>query len=175
MKKLVIGSLGTAAFLAFPSAAFAQSDTLEAEPFIGASIGHHDLGSDIIDDDGVIYGVVGGVDLPLGETLFVGAEANFHFGDGIIDNEYGIAGRIGARVGRNSKIYVRGGYQEVDIDFSELAGFQLPADFDTTDGDYIVGAGVDFGVGDGPIRLRAAIDTISFDSTRVTGGIILPF
>lgn len=172
-QKLVALAAVAAAGIAMPSVAQAQDG--EIEPYVGVSIGYHDIGTDLPDDDGGIYGVVAGVDVPVGETFFVGAEGNFHFGDGIIDNEYGIAARAGVKVGRGAKLFVRGGYQEVDFDFSQFAPVALPAGFDTTDGDYLVGAGAEFGIGDGPIKLRAGIDTIAFDSTRVTGGVLFAF
>lgn len=174
MKKFAYCALAAAAF-AVPQAAFAQDSDGGAEPFVGASIGYHDIGTDIPDDDGFIYGVVAGVDVPVGETLFVGAEANFHFGDGIIDNEYGAAARLGLRLGQGSKIFVRGGYQEVDFDFSQFAPVALPAGFDDSDGDYLVGAGAEIGLGDSPVKLRVGVDTIAFDSTRVTGGVLFAF
>lgn len=161
--------------IALPAAAQAQSTTQGPEVYVGASAGIHDLGSGFDNDDGGIYGVVAGVDFPVGETLFVGAEGNFHFGDGAIDNEYGIAARAGVRVGQNGKVFVRGGYQEVDIDDRNLFGINPPAGFDTTDGDYLVGAGVEFGLGDGPVRFRAGIDTIAFDTTRATAGVLFAF
>ncbi|MBD2841935.1 outer membrane protein [Erythrobacter rubeus] len=176
MKYLKFSALSAIACgaVAIPAAAQAQTDGA-AEPYVGASIGYHDIGTDLPDDDGGIYGVVAGVDVPVGETIFVGAEGNFHFGDGFIDNEYGVAARLGVRVGERGKVYVRGGYQEVDFDFSRFAPVALPAGFDTTDGDYLVGAGADFGIGDGPLKLRVGIDTIAFDSTRVTGGVLFAF
>jgi hypothetical protein len=69
---------------------------------------------------------------------------------------------------------VRGGYQEVDFD---LSNFVTPAvvGLDDTDGDYLVGAGVEFGLGDSPIRFRAGVDTIAFDSTRATIGVLYAF
>jgi len=70
---------------------------------------------------------------------------------------------------------VRGGYQEVDIDVRNLFGVTPPAGFDTTDGDYMVGAGVEFGLGDSPIRFRAGVDTIAFDTTRATAGVLFAF
>lgn len=161
--------------IALPAAAQAQSTANQPEVFIGASAGIHDLGTGFDNDDGGIYGVVAGVDFPVGETLFVGAEGNYHFGDGAIDNEYGIAARLGARVGQNAKVFVRGGYQEVKIDVRNLLGVNPPAGFDRTDGDYMVGAGVEFGLGDGPIRFRAGIDTIAFDTTRATAGVLFAF
>ena len=175
MKKIAFTTLAAMGALAVPAAAQAQDDTSKPEVFIGASAGIHDLGSGIPNDDGGIYGVVAGVDFPVGETFFVGAEGNFHFGDGAIDNEYGIAARAGVRVGDNTKLFVRGGYQEVDIDVFNLVGVNPPAGFDTTAGDYLVGAGIEFGLGDSPIRFRAGIDTIAFDSTRATAGVLFAF
>lgn len=161
--------------IALPAAAQAQSTDNQPEVFVGASAGIHDLGTVFDNDDGGIYGVVAGVDFPVGETLFVGAEGNYHFGDGAIDEEYGIAARAGVRVGQGTKLFVRGGYQEVKIDVRNLLGVNPPAGFDRTDGDYMVGAGVEFGLGDGPIRFRAGIDTIAFDTTRATAGVLFAF
>ena len=176
MMKYTTPTLLAAGALALPAAAQAQSETsTDVEPYVGVSAGYHDLGTGVADDDGVVYGVVAGVDVPVGETLFVGAEASFHLGENAIDSEYGAAARIGARLGEASKIYVRGGYQEVDID---LGNFITPpvVGLDDTDGDYLVGAGVDFGLSqDSPFRFRAAVDTIAFDSTRATVGVLYAF
>ena len=176
MRKIAFTTLAAIGAIALPAAAQAQSNAdPKVEAFIGASAGIHDLGVGLPDDDGGIYGVVAGVDVPVGETFFVGAEGNFHFGDGAIDNEYGVAARAGVRVGETGKVYVRGGYQEVDFDIRNLFGVNPPAGFDTTDGDYLVGAGVEFGLGDSPARFRAGIDTIAFDSTRATVGVLFAF
>ncbi|MFM7403226.1 MAG: outer membrane protein [Erythrobacter sp.] len=175
MKKIVFTTLAAMGAIALPAAAQAQStEAAKVEPYVGASAGFHDLGIGLPGDDGGIYGIVAGVDVPVGETFFVGAEGNYHIGDGTIDNEYGIAARAGVRVGDNAKLFVRGGYQEVDFDFSR---FVTPAvvGFDDTDGDYLVGAGVEFGLGDGAVRMRAGVDTIAFDSTRATVGLLYAF
>lgn len=162
--------------IALPAAAQAQSTTETGpEVYIGASAGIHDLGSGLPNDDGGIYGVVAGVDFPVGETFFVGAEGNYHIGDGAIDSEYGIAARAGVRVGERAKVFVRGGYQEVDFDLGNLLGVNPPAGLDDTDGDYLVGAGLEFGLGDSPVSFRAGIDTIAFDSTRATVGVLYTF
>jgi outer membrane immunogenic protein len=161
--------------VALPAAAQAQSNEApKTEVYVGASAGIHDLGSGLPDDDGGIYGVFAGVDVPVGDTFFIGAEGNYHIGDGAIDSEYGIAARAGVRVGDSTKLFVRGGYQEVDFD---LGRFGVPAvvGIDDTDGDYLVGAGVEFGLGDSPVRFRAGIDTIAFDSTRATVGVLYAF
>lgn len=176
MQKFAFMTLAAIGATAFPAAAQAQSNSgSDVEPFVGVSVGYHDLGADLTDDDGIIYGVFAGVDVPVGETFFIGAEGNFHLGENAIDSEYGVAARAGVRVGEASKLFVRGGYQEVDFDFGN---FIQPAviGLDDTDGDYLVGAGIDFGLSqDSPLRVRAAIDTIAFDSTRATVGVLLAF
>jgi opacity protein-like surface antigen len=175
MTKVAFSAFAALTAITLPAAAQAQSNS-EAKPevYIGASAGIHDLGIGLPDDDGGIYGVIAGVDFPVGNTFFVGAEGNFHIGDGAIDSEYGAAVRAGVRVGDNAKLFVRGGYQEVDFD---LSNFVTPAvvGLDDTDGDYLVGAGVEFGLGDSPIRFRAGVDTIAFDSTRATIGVLYAF
>ena len=176
MRKIAFTTLAAMGAMALPAAAQAQSnEDPKVEAFVGASAGIHELDLGIPGDNGGIYGMVAGVDVPVGKTFFVGAEGNYHIGDGAIDSEYGIAARAGVRVGETGKVFVRGGYQEVDFDLGNLFGVTPPAGFDTTDGDYLVGAGVEFGVGDGPIKLRAGIDTIAFDTTRATVGVLYAF
>ncbi|WP_086735476.1 outer membrane protein [Erythrobacter colymbi] len=175
MKTLTLATFAALGAIALPAAAQAQtSEDPKVETYVGVTAGIHDLGVGLPDDDGGIYGVVAGVDVPVGKTFFVGAEGNYNIGDGAIDSEYGIAARAGVRVGDNAKVYVRGGYQEVDFD---LGNFVTPAvvGLDDTDGDYLVGAGVEFGLGDSPIAFRAGIDTIAFDSTRATVGVLYKF
>lgn len=174
MNKITYTALAALGAMALPAVAHAQSDEPKVETYVGATAGIHDLGVGLPDDDGGIYGIVAGVDVPVGKTFFVGAEGNYNIGDGAIDSEYGIAARAGVRVGDSGKIYVRGGYQEVDFNLSR---FVTPAvvGLDDTDGDYLVGAGVEFGLGDSPIAFRAGIDTIAFDSTRATVGVLYKF
>jgi opacity protein-like surface antigen len=176
MRKIAFTTLAAMGAITLPAAAQAQgNDTPQVEAYVGASAGIHELDLGIDGDDGGIYGAVAGVDVPVGDTFFVGAEGNYHFGDGAIDNEYGIAARAGVRVGDSAKLFVRGGYQEVDFDLENLFGVTPPPGTDTSDGDYLVGAGVEFGLGDGPIRMRAGVDTIAFDTTRATVGVLFAF
>ncbi len=174
MNKITFTALAAMGAMALPAAAHAQSNDPKVETYVGVTAGIHDLGVGLPDDDGGIYGVVAGVDVPVGDTLFVGAEGNYNIGDGAIDSEYGIAARAGVRVGETGKVYVRGGFQEVDFNLSR---FVTPAvvGLDDTDGDYLVGAGVEFGLGDSPVAFRAGIDTIAFDSTRATVGVLYKF
>ncbi|MHA6333650.1 hypothetical protein ACXYL9_08180 [Qipengyuania sp. CAU 1752] len=171
MKIKLLSAVAATAIFATP--ALAQNPAASVEPYVGASIGYHDIGVGVPDDDGMIYGVVGGVDFNAGDTFFIGAEGNYHLGDGVIDSEYGIAARAGIKAG-GSKFYVKGGYQEVDFDLVRIAG-PAAAGLDDTDGDYIVGVGADIGLPGDAIKLRLAADTIAFDSTRLTAGVLFSF
>ena len=166
-----------AAVVAVPSAAQAQDG--QVEPFVGVTVGHHDLGVDDddvdIDDNGAIFGVIAGVDVPVTDRLFVGVEGNYNLGSDAIDNEYGVAARLGIRAGENSKIYLRGGYQEVDLDLEAITDTELPDGLDDSDGDYIVGVGGEFGLGSRNVAVRVGVDTIAFDSVRATAGVVVGF
>lgn len=187
MKKIIATALCGAALFAVPTAAFAQ-DNDKPEVTIGASVGLHDLQVDIdpgdvdidgfdLDDGAEIYGGFIAVDFPVGETLFLGAEGNAHLGSGPIDAEYGASARLGLRTQGGSKLYLRGGYQWVDLDVGGLTGLDEDLfdgfDLDTTGGDYLVGAGVEVPVG--PVTMRANVDTIAFDTLRGTVGLALRF
>jgi outer membrane immunogenic protein len=188
MKKtaLMVG----AAILTFaaPGVASAQEAAPTAHPYIGVQAGLHNLGIDEddidtgnfdIDDSAMVYGVYGGVDFDVGGALVVGAEGNFSLGNGPIDSEYGVAGRIGVRAGTGSVIFARLGYQWVNLNGAGLLNIDedlfddddLP---DDTVDDYLVGVGADIGVGQ-TLGLRVAVDTISFDTLRPSVGLHLKF
>ncbi len=184
MKKIVSLAIAASA-IAFPTAAFAQDS--QADVTIGASVGLHDLGiadeaedefGVAVDDSAEIYGAFISVDFPVGENLFAGVEGNVHLASGPLDADYGASARFGFLTENGSKIYVRGGYQFVEIDALGALGLDeddLPAGFDEDDfnetvDDYLVGVGVDFPVGES-VMLRANVDTISFDTLRGTVGV----
>lgn len=187
-------AVAAAAAALIPGAASAQSAG-GPMPYIGLQGGYHhfdefDLsdfgGSDDYTVDGLIYGAYAGVHVPVGTGgLIVGAEGNFNFGNSVIDNDYGLSAHIGYNLGGGSIVFLRGGYQWVDLDIAELASElndELGGDdddldeildeldtSDDTDGDYLVGVGGDFAVGQNT-ALRLAVDTISFDTVRLTAG-----
>jgi opacity protein-like surface antigen len=186
MRKIAFTTLAALGAIALPAAAQAQYASSEAEVTVGASVGLHDLGVDFdgadidgfdIDDSGEIYGGFVAVDFPLGSNLFAGIEGNAHLGSGPIEAEYGASARLGLRTNGGGKLYVRGGYQWVDIDVSNVIGIDDDlfddSDFDTTDGDYLVGVGAEFPISS--FVLRANVDTIAFDTLRGTVGIGLKF
>ncbi|MGB7404924.1 MAG: outer membrane beta-barrel protein [Pacificimonas sp.] len=183
------------------SATTAAAQTMgEAQPYIGVAGGWHQLedfdGDDFgIDNDisisGATYGAYAGVHVPLGETLVIGGEANFNFGTDDIDNEYGLTAHIGTRVGEGGLLFVRGGYQWVDLDAGNVAqdfadGFQFEDDarddflagffdsVDDTDGDFLVGVGGEFDVMENT-ALRLTVDSVSFDTVRLGGGVSFRF
>ena len=187
MKNIAFATLAAVGAMTLPSAAFAQAAP-ETEITIGASAGVHDLAVDVddaefedfdIDESGEIYGGFVVVDVPLASNLFAGVEGNAHFGTGPIDAEYGASARLGLRTDGGTKLYARGGYQWVDIDALNLVGLdddlfdEDDLGIDTTEGDYLVGLGVDVPVG--ALALRANLDTIAFDTLRATVGVGLRF
>lgn len=175
MTKLSLLAASAVAALTLATGAQAQDATPTAQPYIGLSGGYHNLGvSGVSDDDGAIYGVVAGVDFPVAESLTLGVEGNFHLGTNAIDSDYGVAARLGFPIGETSQLFVKGGYQWVNIDLGNFAT-PVPAGLDDTDGDYLVGVGGEFGLGEGPARLRVGVDTISFDTVRATAGVVFKF
>ncbi len=177
MNKYFVRGAIAAALVAAPSAAFAQD--AQVEPYVGATVGFHDLGADdiagVVDDNGFIYGVVAGVDVPAGENFFVGLEGSFHLGEGAIDNEYGAVIRAGYAGDNGMKVYAKGGYHAVDIDVANLVNVApnaIPAGIDDTADDYILGLGAQFGQG---VKFRAEVDTVGFDSVRATAGVVFGF
>ena len=185
MKKVAL--MVSAAVMAFavPGIASAQEAASNAHPYIGVQAGLHDLQVDTdeldeddfdIDDSAVVYGVYGGVDFDLGTAAVIGIEGNFNLGNGPIDAEYGVAGRIGLRAGTGTVIFARAGYQWVNVDGEGLLGIDEDIiddddlDVDDTIDDYLVGVGADIAVGPS-MGLRVAVDTISFDTLRPSVGL----
>ena len=182
MTKFAFASLAAAAAVVAPSAAFAQ-DSAQPEVTVGASAGYHDLGIEGLEDiagpdasdGGAIFGGFIAVDFPVSSNFFVGVEGNGHIGTDAIDADYGTSARLGYRAENGTKVYLRGGYQWVDADAAALAGvdddtFNEDAlGIDTTVGDYLVGAGVEVPVGQ--VSIRGNIDTIAFDTVRLTAGV----
>ena len=172
LKSMVSSVLAVAVAFGATSAAQAQST---AEPFIGVTGGYHTVDVDgYKNPEGAIFGVVGGVDVPLGGgNVFIGAEGNYNFGTGDIDEEYGAAVRLGTRLSPTSKIYLKGGYQEVNFDVDHWAGVNDDL-VDDSDGGFLAGLGADFDVNKN-VALRLNADTIEFETARVTAGVAYKF
>ena len=184
MKTKILATLAFAAAAALPNAAAAQ-DIVPGEGFIGVSAGYHDLGVDgedladfgiEVDDSSPIVGVFAGYDIPIGVGAFAGVEANYTYGFDAIDSEVGASVRAGIRAPGGAKFYARGGYQWVDLDPAEIVNIDdesLFDDIDDSDGDFLVGLGTDFPLGNTLFRVN--LDTVGFDTLRATAGIGLKF
>ena len=188
MKKLALLVSAAALPFALPGVAHAQEST-GAHPYIGVQGALHDLNVDEdgidttgfdLDDSALTYGVYGGVDFDLGKSAIVGVEGNFNLGNGPIDAEYGVAGRIGYRAKGGTVVFARAGYQWINIDGEGLLNIDedLIDDDDLEDsdtiGDFLVGVGADIAVGE-RMGVRVAVDTVSFDTLRPSVGLHLKF
>ena len=188
MKKIAL--FAGAAVLPFliPSVAHAQEST-GAHPYVGVALGYHNLGvneDDVdtadfdLDDSALTYGVYGGIDFDLGSSAVIGVEGNFNLGNGPIDSEYGIAGRIGYRARGGTVVFARAGYQWINVDGAGLIGVDEDLiddddlDLDDTIDDFLVGVGADIAVGE-RMGVRVAVDTVSFDTLRPSVGLHLRF
>ncbi len=94
--------------------ALAASAAALASPAFAAGEGRIEARGGIVWDGGStedVYGVAAGYDFDLGEQAFAGIEVS---GDKIADTgtkvAFGATGRLGAKVGEKTKIFVDGGY-----------------------------------------------------------------
>jgi outer membrane immunogenic protein len=126
---------------------------------------------------GVLVEGIVGANIPLG-SFFVGAEGNVAKGvDGIIDWQYGVAGRVGFRAGESGLIYGKAGYEWVNFTDSAVTGGR---DF----GDEIYGVGFEAGpreiglgglTGESGARIRLEVTTRDFETLRPMAGLVFHF
>lgn len=181
MGRTTLAAIGALFTMVLPAVAQANSDMPAAEVTFGSSIGTHDLGiaDDVraatgveVKDRAGIFGGFVAVDFPVSSNLFIGAEGNAHLGTGAINSDYGGSVRFGYRGDNGTKVYVRGGYQWVNIDYAEILNVPknaVPAGFQNNFGEYLVGGGVEYPMG--KLIVRINVDTLAFDTIRATGGI----
>lgn len=159
--------------------------------YAGAQIGYHDIGDITLDTgsssvDGFIYGGYIGANFRVGETFFIGTEGNFNFGTGEIDSDYGVVAQAGFAPTDQYAVFLRAGYQWVDFDVEDLAEDIFPglteeeveaigdSVGDDTDDGFLIGVGGQYALSES-ISLRAIIDTIEFDTYRITSGVTFHF
>jgi len=185
MKKLVL--LAAAGTLVVPFTAHAQEDGAtesRLEPYVGIMGGYNDFDDpdtealpDGIPGDysGTMVEGVAGVNYNLGRFV-VGAEGNVAKGiEGDIDWEYGIAGRAGIKLGKDSMFFGKVGYQWTNFD----ALGPNSKDYDGVS----YGAGVELSAADmgmsadrSNIRFRAQVDTRGhFHSLRPMAGVVVKY
>lgn len=128
-------------------------------------------------DGGLVQGVAG-INVPLG-PVFVGVEGNAAKGvSGDIDWEYGVAGRLGFRIGESGLIYGKAGYQWVNFD----ALGKDSRDFH----DITAGLGIEVGprdiglggvTGKSGVRFRLELNSFgkSFNSFQPMAGVVFHF
>lgn len=185
MKTLLFAAMAAASV--FPVAAMAQDDASSArrfEPYVGVLGGvdnfdseHNRQGIPPADYRGRVVEGVAGVNVNVAGPIVLGVEGNATKGvDGDIDWEYGAAGRVGLKAGKDSMFFGKVGYQWVN--------FQAPSAGDKDYDGVTYGAGVELsaadmgmsgGVGD-HLRLRVQADTMgNFHSIRPMAGVIAKF
>ena len=188
MKKLLFAA---AAAVAFVPAAYAQDTGIATgpetpsnsriEPYVAVLGGVHDFDNEPnkagvpAGFNGRIVEGVAGVNFNVG-AFMIGAEGNATKGvDGAIDWEYGAAGRVGIRAGKDSLIFAKVGYQWVNFD----ALGPNSRDYD----DWTYGAGAEVSLADmglrsdrSNLRLRVQADTFgNFHSIRPMAGLVLKY
>lgn len=161
MRKLAALAACTAGMAALP--AHAQDTDKSVEAFAGPIIGYDtvklDDGVVSIDDDGVMYGFVGGVDYQFNNSFFGGVEAEYADSDTgdaatdvlapgdklslLADRQIYVGARIGMRLADNSKVYLKGGYVSAKIKGIYDDGVDSVSDSVDVSG-FLLGAGADF-------------------------------
>lgn len=115
MKKLMILAAAAAAAASTPAMAEGAGEgRIEARGGIAWAGGFDDF----------VAGVAAGYDFDLGDTAFAGAEASYDTNfDGL--DAINLGGRLGAKVGPDTKLYVAAGYDVGDLDeFNAGVGVQ---------------------------------------------------
>lgn len=190
MNKFALAALATAGALAMPVAAQAEThdgnEVKSQEITVGVTTGLHDLGINRelrnatgrnADDLAQTVGGFVAADKMIGSNFFTGLEANMNVGPGSgINYEYGGSLRLGYRGHDGAKVYMRGGYQWVDINLGNILGVPdaaVPANLQGHASDYLVGAGVELPAG--KVILRGNVDSVGFDTVRGTLGVGVRF
>ena len=185
MKTLLLAAVAAASSV--PVAAMAQDDASASprriEPYVGVMGGIHNYDSETSKEGvppvgykGRMVEGVAGVNVNVAGPIVLGVEGTASKGvSGDIDWEYGAAGRVGVKAGKDSMIFTKVGYQWTNFD-------ALGKD----SGDYhgmTYGAGVELSPADmggsaasSNIRLRVQADTTGdFHSIRPMAGAVVKF
>jgi outer membrane immunogenic protein len=184
MKTLLLAALGAATIL--PAAAHAQSEgsTRRIEPYVGVMGGIHDFdregnkaGIPPVGYDGRLVEGVAGVNVNVAGPIVLGVEGNATKGvSGDIDWEYGAAGRVGVKAGKDSMLFGKVGYQWINFD---ALGTDSRDYHGTTYGAGVEVSPVDLGLAKGDssnIRLRLQADTFGHgNSIRPMAGVVAKF
>lgn len=184
MKTLLFTAVAAASLI--PAAAMAQDDAASSrriEPYVGVMAGIHNYDSEANKEGvpqvaykGRMVEGVAGVNVNVAGPIVLGVEGTASKGvSGDIDWEYGAAGRIGVKAGKDSMIFTKVGYQWTNFD---ALG---PNSRDYHGMTY--GAGVELSPADmggsaasSKVRLRVQADTTgNFHSIRPMAGVVAKF
>jgi outer membrane immunogenic protein len=185
MKTLLFAAIAAASLV--PAAAMAQdapTSSSRIEPYVGVLGGIHNFedepsqaGIPPVGYHGRIVEGIAGVNFTLAGPIFIGVEGNATKGvSGAIDWEYGAAGRVGFKAGKDSLFFGKVGYQWVNFDAlgensQDYDGMTYGAGVELSAADM----GVTSGVGRN-LRLRVQADTFgNFRSIRPMAGIVAAF
>ncbi len=182
MKTLLFAGAALASMI--PLAAQAQdSAPRRFEPYVGVMGGIDDFDSEANEAgipagyNGRIIEGVAGINANVAGPIVVGVEGSAAKGiSGDIDWEYGAAGRLGVRAGKDSMIFGKVGYRWTNFD---ALGPDSPDYHGTTYGAGVELSAADMGLAKGDssnIRLRVQADTMgNFNSIRPMAGVVAKF
>lgn len=185
MKALSLTTLALALSAAVSVPAMAQDSSSRIEPYVGVMGGLHDFDNDQYKGAppsgyrGWLVEGVAGANYNVGPVV-VGVEGSLAKGiDKDINWEYGAAGRVGVRAGKDSMFFAKAGYQWTQFSKSALPPVNTSRHYDGT----IYGIGAELSLADmgssaerSNIRLRAQVDTRgNFHSFRPMMGVVAKF
>ncbi len=185
MKALSLTTLALALSAVAAAPAMAQDSTGSIEPYVGVLGGLHDFDNDQYKGAppsgyrGWLVEGVAGVNYNAGPVV-LGVEGNVAKGvDKDINWEYGAAGRLGVRAGKDSMFFAKVGYQWTKFSKSALPAVDTGRHYDGM----VYGFGTEVSLADlgssaerSNIRLRAQVDTRgNFHSFRPMMGVVAKF
>ncbi|MCH8685695.1 outer membrane protein [Pedomonas mirosovicensis] len=149
-----------AAVFALASAATPAAAADFTGPRAEGRLGWTDVSTDEVDDDGLTYGVGIGYDYTFGQSIVVGAEANFDWIDvdgcatragGVLacfdtKRDISVAVRAGYKVLENTLVYAKGGYANGRVRGEFTQGGTTTGDTQNGDG-FVVGGGAEQALG----------------------------
>lgn len=185
MRKCVALGVGIAAVMAAP--AYAEDPAGSAEFFAGPIIGYDNVTLDdsvaSASEDGVMYGLVGGVDYQFNNAFFAGIEAEYSDSDTsdsvydvlspgdsvslLADRQIYVGARIGMRFDEGSKVYLKAGYANAKLKGVYDDGMLAVSDT-LNAGGFLLGAGADYRVS-GHLMLRGEYRYSHFNAIEIAG------
>jgi outer membrane immunogenic protein len=183
MKTLLFAGTLLASMVPFAAQAQDGGSTRRIEPYVGVMGGIHDFDNEPnkagipAGYNGRLVEGVAGINANVAGPIVVGIEGSAAKGvSGDIDWEYGAAGRLGVKAGKDSMLFGKVGYKWTNFD---ALGPDSPDFHGTTYGAGVELSAADMGLTKGDssnIRLRVQADTMgNFNSIRPMAGVVAKF